>query len=291
MFWQELQIIVNTDDVLRTETLLRLAGAEAISLASVNNQELLEPPPGKTPLWTSVLLKAFFPPEISLSSTSANLKIALGVETDITLHTLSDKEWKGAWESRIHTQRIGKRLLIAGADDDITDHERVTVHLNLGLAFGTGEHPTTALCLEWLDAHLQPGVQIMDYGCGSGILAIAALQLGATYGWAVDIDPQALTATQANAFLNHVQDHLWIGTPDVLPTIQVDVVIANILANTLSNLVELFEHCIKPGGYLVLSGILEPQNDSLCQTYEQQFGPFTLQQRDGWTLISAPRRQ
>ena len=91
MFWQELQIIVNTDNVLRTETLLRLAGAEAISLAGVNNQELLEPPPGKTPLWASILLKAFFPPEIPLGSTSANLKIALGVETDITLHTLSDK--------------------------------------------------------------------------------------------------------------------------------------------------------------------------------------------------------
>ena len=290
MFWQELQVIVNTDDVPRTETLLRLAGAKAISLASVNNQELLEPPPGKTPMWVLVLLKALFPPEIPLNSTSANLQIALGVETAITLHTLSDKEWKGAWESRTHTQCIGKRLLIAGAGDDITDHERVTVHLNLGLAFGTGEHPTTALCLEWLDAHLRSGTQIMDYGCGSGILAIAALQLGAAYGWAVDIDPQALTATQANACLNHVQDHLWIGTPDALPIIQADVVIANILANTLSNLVVLFERCIKPGGHLVLSGILEPQNDSLCQTYGQQFGPFTLQQRDEWTLISAPRR-
>ena len=290
MSWQELEIIVDTTAVPQTEALLRLAGATAISLASGGDEELLEPLPGETPMWSSVVLRALFPPAAPLSSTAINLQIALGLETGITFRAVSEEEWKGAWERRPGTQRVGERLLLAAADEDVPDCGRVVVKLNLGLAFGTGEHPTTALCLEWLDAELQPGTRIMDYGCGSGILAIAALRLGATFGWAVDIDSQALTATRANARLNLVEEHLWMGTPDVLPRVQVDVLISNILAGTLRDLVELFARCIKPGGRLVLSGVLECQAQDLCQCYGDRFGPFTVKERDGWTLLSALRR-
>lgn len=290
MSWQELQIIVDTADVPRTEALLRLAGATAISLASGNDEELLEPLPGETPMWSCVVLRALFPPATPLNSTAIDLQIALGLETGITSGAVSEEKWKGAWERRPGTQRIGKRLLLAAADEDVADGERVIVKLNLGLAFGTGEHPTTALCLEWLEAELRPGTRVMDYGCGSGVLGIAALRLGASRGWAVDIDSQALTATRANAHLNGVEEQLWIGTPEVLPAIQADLIIANILAGTLRNLVQLFERCTKPEGHLVLSGVLESQTQDLCQCYGDRFGTFTVKQRDGWTLLSATRR-
>jgi len=288
--WQELQIVLDTAEVPRAEALLGLAGATAITLASAGGEALLEPLPGETPMWHSVVLRALFPPAIPLSAVAANLQLALALQTGISVRTLSDEEWKGTWERRPRSQRIGKRLLLTAADENVSATERAVVRLNLGLAFGTGEHPTTALCLEWLDAELQTGTRIIDYGCGSGVLAIAALRLGATCGWAVDIDSQALTASRANARLNQVEERLWIGTPEELPAVEVDIVVANILAGTLGDLVGLFGDCIRPGGHLVLSGILESQTDDLRRSYDDQFGPFTMRRKDGWVLLSAPRR-
>jgi ribosomal protein L11 methyltransferase len=165
----------------------------------------------------------------------------------------------------------------------------VAVKLNLGLAFGTGDHPTTALCLEWLDANLEPGTRLLDYGCGSGILAIAALRLGAATASAVDIDPQALLATRENADLNNVASQLWIGLPDDLPETEADVLVANILAGPLQDLAARFHELVSPGGRIVLSGILAGQSRAVQEAYAGHFGPFDEQQCDGWIRLSATR--
>ena len=290
MSWQELQIVVGAHEVPRVEALLTLAGAVAISLGGESEQELLEPPPGETPLWSSVALTALFSPRISLDSVAAILRSDLP-DREITSRDVSDSDWEGTWARRPKTQHVGDRLLLAAADASIEDDARALVRLNLGLAFGTGEHPTSRLCLEWLDAELWPGAKIVDYGCGSGILAIAALKLGATYAWAVDVDPQALTATRENARLNEVEDALWIGKPEDLSAVEADLVMANILASTLKSLTEVFYRSMKPGGRLVLSGLLESQSREVRRCCAHRFGPFMEKQSDGWVLLSAPRRE
>ena len=234
MSWQELRIVVGGPEVPRVEALLKLAGAVALSLAGESEQELLEPPPGETPLWSSVALTALFSQGTSLDAVATILSSDLP-GTAITSRDISDSDWEGTWARRPETQHVGNRLLLTAADADIENNARTLVRLNLGLAFGTGEHPSTRLCLEWLDAELQPGARMLDYGCGSGILAIAALQLGATYAWAVDVDRQALTATRENARLNEINDTLWIGKPEDLSPVQADLVMANILAGIGSN--------------------------------------------------------
>ena len=290
MSWQELRIVVGGPEVPRVEALLRLAGAVAISLAGESEQELLEPPPGETPLWSSVALTALFAQGTSLDAVATILSSDLP-GTAITSRDISDTDWEGSWARRPKTQHVGNQLLLTAADADIENNTRTLVRLNLGLAFGTGEHPSTRLCLEWLDAELQPGARMLDYGCGSGILAIAALQLGATYAWAVDVDRQALTATRENARLNEINDTLWIGKPKDLSPVQADLVMANILAGTLKDLTEVFYQSTKPGGRLVLSGILECQSEEVRRHCGHRFGPFVEKHSDGWILLSAPRRE
>lgn len=292
MSWQELQITVDADEVPRTEALLRLAGALAISLtAEEERDELLEPPPGETPLWSSVVLRALFPPTVSLDSVVVGLNAALDPPGEIAVRDVSDADWKDAWERQPTQRRVGSRLLLAAADADVAADGRHVVRLNLGLAFGTGEHATTALCLGWLDGRLREGATVLDYGCGSGILAMAALRLGAASAWAVDVDPQALSATRANANLNGVEGELWIGTPEELPAIQVDVIIANILAGALMELEEVFHRSIKPGGRIVLSGILESQSEAVRRHFAERFGAFEENRENGWILLCARSRK
>ena len=291
MSWQELQIIVEVDDVNRIEALLRLTGAVAISLTCKNGEEILEPYPGEVSLWSSMLLTALFPPSISVGLVESYLRATIGIEEPIRLHDVDEKDWKEAWERRPPTQCIGKRLMLTAADAKIKKNDRVCIRLNLGLAFGTGEHPTTSLCLEWLDAHLTPDMKILDYGCGSGILAISSLRLGAHSAWAVDIEPQALVATRENACLNKVQDKLWIGIPKNLPDLQADLVIANIIAGTLQNLSKLFGRLVRPRGHLVLSGILSSQIPTISKAYSHEFEPFNQQHKKGWSLLWSKRRK
>ena len=289
MSWQELQVSLQASDLERTEALLRLAGAQAISLADGGDSALLEPPPGSTPLWPSLSVTALFPQDAVLDRVVALLHSSLDMTPGITVRTLRDEEWEKTWLERPKTRRFGRRLMLSGAEASHPDFDGVVVKLNLGLAFGTGDHPTTALCLEWLDAELPGGARVLDYGCGSGILAIAALRLGATAAWGVDIDPQALRASRDNAALNGVEDRLWVGLPGALADIEVDILIANILAGPLQDLNQAFADCLRPGGHVVLSGILETQSAAVQEAYSARFGPFIERRRDGWICLSATR--
>ena len=289
MPWHQLEVTLRSADLPRAETLLKLAGAEAFSVCDAAHSEILEPDPETTPLWPEVVIKALYRSEPVAAAGRNILASAFMDSTTIRVRKLCDAAWQETWTQRPTTQTLGDRLAIVAAREEWTDPSRVAVRLNLGLAFGTGDHPTTSLCLEWLDNNLSPGARVLDYGCGSGVLAIAALRLGAASAWAVDIDRQALLATQENAELNEVPNRLWIGTPNDLRATEVDVVIANILAQPLQDLANRFRDLVVPGGHIVLSGILSRQSEAVQQAYAGDFGPFVERERDDWVCLTAPR--
>src|SRR5690606_13012226 len=226
------------------------------------DQPLYEPAPGDTPLWPDVVVNALFDAAVDRDAVHAMLERTLGPDASIAIDDVAGDELAAAGLGRLEPLRVG-RLWVVSADDDTPADGSPTVRLHRGFAFGTGEHPTTALCLEWIDASLPQGSVVLDYGCGSGVLALAALRLGASRAFAVDNDPQALAAARANAELNALSDRLWIGPPESLPAFRADVLMANILAGPLIELAPLFSERVVTGGHVVLSGLLESQRSQI----------------------------
>lgn len=290
MSWQQLLVPVDAGDVARAEALLRLAGAEALMLDDAAGEPLFEPPVGTTPLWPRVLLRALFPARVDLAAVASLLGDIESIG-DVRFAALADADWQEAWRQEMRPREFGARLLLTPADHEEPGGGRRHVKLHMGLAFGTGRHPTTALCLQWLDAHVARGQRVLDYGCGSGVLAIAALKLGADSAWATDVEHQALDAAAANARLNGVADALWIGTPDALPAVEADVTVANILAEPLVKSAAELAARTRPGGRIVLSGILEDQADGVVSAYAADFDAFEQVESGGWIRIAARRRE
>ncbi|MFL2546307.1 MAG: 50S ribosomal protein L11 methyltransferase [Candidatus Rariloculaceae bacterium] len=289
MPWHQLEITLPAADLPKAESLLTLAGAEAFLVSDAASADILEPDPGSTPLWPSVVVQALYRSSRAAAAGRNVVASALVDNSSIRVLELREADWRETWTQRPTTRTIGERLAIVAANAPWQDSSRVAVRLNLGLAFGTGDHPTTSLCLEWLDRDLLPDTRVLDYGCGSGVLAVAALRLGAKSAWAVDIDQQALSATRENAELNGVSERLWVGKPDDLPEIMADVVIANILAQPLQNLASRLGEHVAPGGHIVLSGLLSRQSRSVQQAYAENFAPFIEWQRDDWACLVAQR--
>jgi len=285
-----LTVRVAAADVAQAEALLELAGAASLSLGDAGDDPILEPAPDETPLWPDVEIRALFPRSTDLDAVRALLERSCASAHAFATGSLDDDEWRAAAQRGIPARRFGKRLWLAPADDPNVPAGLVGVKLHMGLAFGTGEHPTTALCLEWLDAALEPGAIVLDYGCGSGVLAIAALALGASRAWAIDNDEQALIATRDNARLNGCETRIVIGAPESLPALRVDVVLANILAGPLVSLAPALARVVVPGGSVVLSGILARQAPMVATAYEPWFERIATQERDGWTRIDVRRR-
>jgi len=283
-----LTFIVASADVPKAEALVELAGAEAISLHDAADDPVLEPEPATAPLWPTVVVRAAFMPGADLSSLSDLLRSACSA-TGLSVADLDESDWERGLRQAVEPRSFGRRLWLAPANDDTGPVGRIHVRLNMGLAFGTGAHPTTALCLEWLDAHLASGATVLDYGCGSGVLAIAALALGASRAWAIDNDPQALSATSANAALNGVSGRVFVGAPESLPTVTVDVLIANILAAPLIELAPMLTRHLKPGGTLVLSGVLDHQAPQVVAAFAPQFSAFEVNTIQGWARLAARR--
>ena len=290
MSHRRLTLRVAAADVARAEALLELAGAESLSLGDAADDPILEPAPNETPLWPAVQVSALFPPHANLDAIRALLERSCVSAHAFTSGALDEAEWRAAALRGIPARRFGARVWLAPADDTVVPEGLAGMRLHMGLAFGTGEHATTALCLEWLDAHLKPGATVLDYGCGSGVLAIAALALGASRAWAVDNDDQALAATRANARLNACDARLFVGTPESLPPLRVDVVLANILASPLIALAPTFARALAPGGRVVLSGILARQASSVAAAYEPWFERIARSERDDWTRLDGARR-
>ena len=206
------------------------------------------------------------------------------------IEQLEDRDWAREWLKDFKPMRFGTRLWICPTAYTPPEPDAVNLSLDPGLAFGTGTHATTALCLEWLDGHDLRDRLVVDYGCGSGILAIAAARLGAREVWAVDNDPQALVASRDNAARNGVMDRLHICLPPAFPALQADVLLANILAGPLVSLAQLFAACLRPGGRLVLSGILKTQEPDIRRAYQADFAELEVASKDDWIRVSGIRR-
>jgi ribosomal protein L11 methyltransferase len=287
---QQLRLRLAAADVPQAEALLQLAGAESLALGDAADDPVLEPPPNETPLWPSVELRALFVTAVDLRPLCRLLESSCSSATALRIVRIDDDDWRKAARRGFTARRFGQRLWLAPAEDPNVPAGLSGIKLHMGLAFGTGEHPTTALCLEWIDAHLASGATVLDYGCGSGVLAIAALAIGARAAWAIDNDPQAIAATRDNARLNGHTEKLFVGTPDELPPITADVVLANILAAPLIALASTFASRLAPGGAVVLSGLLERQLDQVAAAYEPYFDRLEHAAHDGWARLGGVRR-
>ncbi|SHM41237.1 50S ribosomal protein L11 methyltransferase [Rhodanobacter sp. OK091] len=301
----ELSLIVRTEQQPGTEEALDDLGALSITLQDANaetpdEQAIFEPGVGELPLWPTITLNALF----DAGADRRGLAEALGellpwLEPDqLTFRDVADQDWERAWMDQFKPMPFGRRLWIypwniePPTHNESGDEELVVVRLDPGLAFGSGTHPTTALCLEWLDALDLAGKTLTDFGCGSGILAIAALKLGAASAVGVDNDPQALTASIDNAERNGVADRLAVFLPQDFnaTAAPADVFIANILAGPLGELAPTFAAAAKPGAPFAISGILVGQQDELLQRYAEWFDDLRVDTREDWVRISGRRR-
>jgi len=286
---QRLTLELAAEDVPTAEALLTLAGAETISLRDAADDAVFEPEPGTTPLWPNVVLEALFGDAVDVEPLRELLATTFPGAA-ATVDTFEESAWRAKLPEPVKARAIGTRLKLAPADDTEAPGDRLVVRINMGLAFGTGEHATTALCLEWLERHVAGGMTVLDYGCGSGILALAALALGARFAYAVDNDPQALTATTANAALNGAAERLFVDVPEKLPVVAVDVLVANILAGPLVELAPTFAERVVPGGMVVLSGILGSQAAHVAAAYAPYLENVEQAAREGWLRIAGRRK-
>jgi ribosomal protein L11 methyltransferase len=286
---QRLTLELAAEDVPTAEALLTLAGAETISLRDAADNAVFEPEPGTTPLWPNVVLEALFAETADVESLRQLLATTFPGAA-ATVERFEESAWATKLARPVKARAIGARLWLAPAADPDVPSDRLVVRINMGLAFGTGEHATTALCLEWLERNVASGITVLDYGCGSGILALAALALGARFAYAVDNDSQALTATRANAALNGAADRLLVDAPEKLPAVAVDVLAANILAGPLVELAPKFATCVVPGGMVVLSGILAAQATRVAAAYAPYLENVEHAERDGWVRLAGIRK-
>jgi ribosomal protein L11 methyltransferase len=267
------------------------SGALSVTLTDSRDDAVLEPAPGEIRLWPATRMQALFPAGTDCARVVAALAQQLGVDpTRIQPRVVADRLWEREWLKDFHAMPFGTRLWVCPRHEVVTDPQAVVVLLDPGLAFGTGTHATTAMCLSWLDAHPPVDARVLDFGCGSGILAIAALKLGAQRAWCYDIDPQALLATAENAQANGVANATAICASAELLPVAVDVLLANILSGPLCALAERFASLVRPGAAVILSGLMEHQQAEVTAAYDAWFDTTPIAVRDGWVALQAVRR-
>lgn len=294
----ELSLRCRAVDETRLETALEDLGALSVSLLDAadaeNEKAILEPGVGELPLWPEITLLALFPDgtheALLLHALEAyDPKLDLG---SASFRVVEDQDWERAWMDQFVPMRFGERTWIVpwNLETPAEAEGGAIVRLDPGLAFGSGTHPTTSLCLQWLDSLDLRGKAVLDFGCGSGILALAALKLGAANAVGVDNDPQALAASMDNAERNGVGARLQVFAPDDEPAQRYPVVVANILASALDALAELLAARVEPGGGIALSGILHGQEAALIERYSPWFDQLEALQLDDWMRITGRRR-
>jgi ribosomal protein L11 methyltransferase len=290
MSWLRVIIDTGREQSPVVEQALEHCGAVSVSFEDRADEPVFELRPGDTPLWSETRITGLFPADADTSHIIDQVTAALG---HVPLHTqiekLADQNWERVWLERFQPTRVGKRLWICPTHMDPPDPQAVTVFIDPGLAFGSGTHPTTAMCLQWLaDQDLQDKL-VIDYGCGSGILAIAALKLGARRAIGVDIDPRALEVSLQNAEINKVSERLLTCLPDSIPQgVQADILVANILSGPLTQLSAVISQLVAKHGKIALSGILQAQSEEVRDAYAREFS-LQASFRDGWTLLFGAR--
>lgn len=268
-------------------------GAMAVTYRDAQDNPIFEPPIGELVYWQETLVTGLFPAETDLAPIIANLAKSSYFKDGFHYKTdqLEDKDWEREWMDSFHPIQFGNRLWVCPSWREIPDPNAVNIMLDPGMAFGTGTHPTTALCLGWLDGQQLEGKTVVDFGCGSGILAIGALLLGASRAVGIDIDQQALLASKDNAARNGVAEQLEVYLPSNQPSLQADVVVANILAGPLQELAAVITDYVAPHGELVMSGILERQIDAVQNAYADHFEFSPAEIKEGWVMLHAKRKQ
>jgi len=292
MAWLQLHLATTEAHADAFQSALEDMGACAVTLTDGADQPVFEPPPGARPLWQNTVVSALFDADRDPALILAALQ-QQGLDAQAHHHEmLDDQVWERAWMDDFTPMRFGERLWIVPSWSESPDPQAVNLKLDPGLAFGTGTHETTALCLEWLDRADLQGKAVLDFGCGSGVLAIAALLLGAGNATGTDIDPQALTASEDNARNNGVADGLSLYLPENLPAeYRCDVLVANILAGPLVELADQLAGYCRPGGTLALSGILAEQAESVRAAYTPWFDLNPTTQQGDWVRIDGVRRK
>ena len=305
MPWLQLTLPVSQAEHPRFESALEDAGALSVTLADADaetpdEEAIFEPGVGETPLWQQMVLTALFEGDTDAEWLLSELNTLDGALdwSQAQLEIVEDQDWERAWLDQFQPMRFGARTWIVPWNHDLPVEALVddaaVVRLDPGLAFGSGTHPTTALCLAWLDGLADEGklrdIDVLDFGCGSGILALAALKLGAKHAIGIDNDPQAIIATRDNAERNGLANHINVYLPDEAPTRTYPVVVANILASALDQLAETISAQVAPGGMLAMSGILKGQEDELLLRFAPWFDQLQVTQQEDWVRISGRRR-
>lgn len=292
MPWLQVRLAITPEQAETYEDALLGVGAVSVTFMDAEDQPIFEPDLGTTPLWSHTHLLALFEADTDEANLLAHLTLLTGgALPEHQVERIEDQDWERSWMDNFTPMRFGQRLWIVPSWHTAPEPEAVNLLLDPGLAFGTGTHPTTALCLEWLDGQELAGCQLLDFGCGSGILAIAALLLGVERAVGTDIDIQALEASRDNAGRNGIDPARFpLYLPQDLPQEPADVLVANILAGPLVTLAPQLTRLVKPGGRLALSGILAEQGEEVAAAYREAFDLDPLTVREGWVRISGRRR-
>ncbi|MBL0678576.1 50S ribosomal protein L11 methyltransferase [Aeromonas dhakensis] len=287
MPWIQIRINATAKTADKVSNMLLGRGAQAVTFMDAKDVPVYEPMPGETPLWGETEVMGLFDAETDPAPTIAFFQQIFGEDVGYKVEQLEDKDWVREWMDHFHPMQFGERLWICPSWRDVPNPDAVNVMLDPGLAFGTGTHPTTALCLQWLDGLDLAGKTVVDFGCGSGILGIAALKLGAARVIGIDIDPQAIQASRDNAMRNGVADQIELYLPADQPQdVEADVVVANILAGPLRELAPLIADHGKAGSLMALSGVLESQAPELESIYGQWFEMDPTAVKEEWCRLS-----
>lgn len=295
MLWILVSVAATDNNFQLIEATLLSLGAQSVTFKDAADNPILEPLPGETPLWKNAIITGLFDDSHKAEILREQIRQHLDDDKlDIEISSLPEQDWTRAWMDAFKPMLFGKRLWVCPKHIEPPDPMAVNLRLDPGLAFGTGTHPTTSLCLSWLDAHVSPRSghrSVLDYGCGSGILAVAALLLGAEHADCVDIDEQALQATLDNAEANQVLRQIsTCQPPDLEAGSEYELVLANILSGPLTELAPvLARHCL-PGSDIVLSGILSNQAESVRIVYTEFFDMSTTVTLDDWVLLHGKRK-
>jgi ribosomal protein L11 methyltransferase len=292
MAWQQITVITDEQTAPEIAELFSDLGAVSVTYMDAEDEPVYEPAIGETKIWSNTQVIALYELDANLESVTTRVRQTFGATQlrDWHQELIEDQAWERAWMEYYQPMKFGGKLWVCPTGQEQLEQGTVCMLLDPGLAFGTGTHPTTALCLEWLAVHDLAGKIVIDYGCGSGILAVAAVLLGAKEAHAVDIDPQALTATLSNAEKNAVQDKIKVYLPEQLPKMQADIVLANILAKPLCELSERISALVKSGGALVLSGILAEQTTQVADAYRSSIELNAPAQQEDWIRLDGLKR-
>ena len=292
MAWHQISVITQENIAPQLADFFSDLGAVSVTYMDAEDEPVYEPAIGETKIWSNTQVIALYELDADPELIKSQVYKQFNHDDlhDWVYEAIADQEWERAWMEYYKPMKFADRLWVCPTDQEQVESGTVCLTLDPGLAFGTGTHPTTALCLEWLASHELSAKTVIDYGCGSGILAVASVLLGAKVAHAVDIDPQAITATESNALKNKVEDKIKTYLPEQFTPFQANIVLANILAKPLIDMAEQICALVVSGGSLVLSGILHEQAESVINAYQREIIFSPLVQQEDWIRLDGIKR-